>query len=222
MCGLNGYWNFSHVITGARTLPEVLLNGPNGVQVVPGASGIDDIADCPPSAQQEIFRQLEDFERSQDFIVIDTGTGNHRAVCRLANVADVILIVSTPEPTSIADAYATIKLLSAAETPTIQFLVNQAESSQQARAIIDRLQQTSRVFLRSDVGSSGYIPTDPHVVKAVAARTPFLTDSPQAPASRAVQQLARRMKNLTFSRLSTGGYFAKIRENLSHSPVQRS
>ena len=131
------------------------------------------------------------------------------------SVLDEILIVSTPEPTSIADAYATIKLLSAVEIPSIQFLVNQADSSQHARAIIDRLQQTSRVFLHSDVGSSGYIPTDSHVVKAVAARTPFLVDTPHAPASRAVQQLARRMKNLTVSRLSTGGFFAKIRESLS-------
>lgn len=155
LCGLNGYWNLSHVINGARDLKDVILCGPAGVNVIPGASGLAEAADCPEAAQDELLRQLRELERTHDFLIVDTGTGIHRTVRQFVTPADVVLVVTTPEPTSIADAYATIKALSACEVDRIETLVNQADSHQQARAILGRLQQTSRMFLRRDVVAAG-------------------------------------------------------------------
>ncbi len=214
LCGLNGYWNLSHVISGARTLREILLQGPAGIQVIPGASGLQDVADCPRAAQTEILAQLEELERSHEFLIIDTGTGIHRSVRQFVSAADMILIVTTPEPTSIADAYATIKSLSAcAGLPEPQLLVNQADSPEQAREIIARVQHTARTFLYASVGSAGFVPRDPAVVQAVNQRTPFVLQSPDAPAARAVEQLARRVINLSHRQTVHSPFFSRFRHH---------
>jgi len=212
LCGLNGYWNLSHVITGARSLNEIVLTGPEGIHVVPGASGLADVADCPPAAQREIFSQLEDFERSHDFVIIDTGPGIHRAVRDFVLSAGLVLLVTTPEPTALADAYATVKALANGDGPRLEIVVNQAASAAQADAVIQRLQQTARLFLNADVGSAGSVPHDPCVSAAVQRRHPLLVEYSDSPAAAAINQLARRMMQLARNRPSANEFFPKIRQ----------
>lgn len=213
LCGLNGYWNLSHVVTGARSLNEIVLTGPEGIHVVPGASGLADVADCPDSAQQEIFLQLEDFEQSHDFVIIDTGPGIHRSVREFVTSAALVLLVTTPEPTALADAYATVKALSTTDDgPRIELLVNQVASATQADAVIQRLQQTARLFLNSDVGSAGAIPFDASVATAIQRRQPFLLENSHSPAAAAITQLAQRMKQLARNHSLSNEFFPKIRQ----------
>jgi flagellar biosynthesis protein FlhG len=196
LCGLNGYWNLSHVISGARNVREIVLAGPEGVDVIPGASGLSDLDGCPPAVQSDIVRQLAEFEESHDFLVIDTGAGIHRTACEFLDACDIVLVVTTPEPTSVADAYAMIKTLSGREIPRIEVLVNQSDSSSQAHIVAQRIQETSRMFLHLDVNAGGFIPRDPQVAAAVVRRRPFLIDSPQSPASTAIHQLAVRLQQI--------------------------
>ncbi|MEX0715576.1 MAG: MinD/ParA family protein [Planctomycetaceae bacterium] len=216
LCGLNGYWNLSHVVSGARRLADVVLEGPAGLHVVPGASGLADLADCSPRAQEEIFRQLEELERTHDVVILDTGAGIHRAIRRVLAAADVVLVVTVPEPTAIADAYATVKSLSGAdESLRVQILVNQAESSQQARTIIERFKQTARTFLRRDVESAGFIPHDQHVADAVRAREPLLRRHPDSPAAAAIRQLAGRLRSIAGNVSDRPPFFARLAERAS-------
>ncbi len=212
LCGLNGYWNLSHVITGARHLHEIVLNGPDGIHVVPGASGLAEVADCPESAQREIFSELEEFEQSHDFVIIDNGPGIHRIVREFVTSASLVLLVTTPEPTALADAYATVKALPCDEGPRIEVLVNQAASMHQAEAIIQRLKQTSRLFLHSEIGAAGAIPLDPFVPSAVQHRRPLLVEHPQAPAARALVQLAQRIEQLAKNQSAPSEFFPRIRK----------
>lgn len=207
LCGLNGYWNLSHVMSGARTVADVLLEGPAGIHVIPGASGLNDVADCSPAAQRDVLSQLDEMERTHDFLIIDTGSGIHRAVRQFAAAADLVLVVTTPEPTSIADAYAAIKALTAGTELQPHVLVNQSDSTEIAREIISRMQQTARTFLHAQVHSAGSIPRDPCVPQAVFRRIPFMLDNPESPASRAMELLARRIINLAAGRPSRGAYF---------------
>ena len=96
LCGLNGYWNLSHVVSGARNVREIVLAGPEGVNLIPGASGLTDLADCPAAAQSDVIRQLTEFEEGHDFLVIDTGAGIHRTVCDFLRACDIVLVVTTP------------------------------------------------------------------------------------------------------------------------------
>jgi flagellar biosynthesis protein FlhG len=211
LCGLNGYWNLSHVVSGARTVPEIVLEGPGGIHVVPGASGLLDAADCSSVAQREILAQLEELESRHDFLIIDTGTGIHRTVRQFVAAAQMVLIVTTPEPTAIADAYATLKVLTAgSEVSQPQILVNQSDSPAQAREIIARVQQTARTFLHLAVTSAGHIPRDPAVARAVACRKPFLVESPRSAAALAIEQLARRLMNLTQTSTERSSFFSQF------------
>ncbi len=211
LCGLNGYWNLSHVVSGARTIPEIILTGPCGIHVVPGASGLLDAADCSPIAQREILSQLDELERGHEVLIIDTGTGIHRSVRQFVSAAQTVLIVTTPEPTAIADAYATLKALPAAnEFLQPHILVNQADSPEQAREIIARVQQTARTFLHLTVSSAGHIPRDPAVVQAVVRRRPFAAEKARTPAGLAIEQLARRIINLSPAASGRESFFSQF------------
>jgi flagellar biosynthesis protein FlhG len=220
LCGLNGYWNLSHVVTGARRLDDIVLRGPGGVSVIPGASGLLEMADCPPPVQREILLQMEELERTHDFLIVDTGTGIHRSVRQFVHAADAVLLVTTPEPTSIADTYATIKALRAAAAPEFEILVNQAVSIGQARDIFARLQKTSRLFLHADVAFAGCVPRDECVIDAVLRRTPFLIGAPHAPASRAIQHLAHQIKNGAEAGIGPDTFFSRLWQRFASPTVQ--
>lgn len=210
LCGLNGYWNLSHVMNGARSLNDVILQGPEGISVIPGASGLIELADCPDSVQQDLLRQMEQLEQTHDVLVVDTSTGIHRIVRQFATAADRVLIVTVPETTALADAYATVKALASPEAPPLDLVVNQAESSSQAKAIAARLQQTSRMFLQAEVGFAGQIARDPAVVRAVANREPFLVGSPNSAASTDILQLAKRLVSSSGSNAPAQSYFDRF------------
>jgi len=211
LCGLNGYWNLSHVVSGARTVSEIVLQGPCGIHVVPGASGLLDCADCSPIAQREILAQLEELERNHDYLIIDTGTGIHRTVRQFAAAAQTVIVVATPEPTAIADAYATLKALTAGnELLTPYVLVNQADSPEQAREIIVRVQQTARTFLHVTVSSAGHIPRDAAVPQSLARCKPFAAETARTPAGLAIEQLARRLINLSRPQADRSTFFSQF------------
>ncbi|MGZ0168267.1 MAG: MinD/ParA family protein [Planctomycetales bacterium] len=211
LCGLNGYWNLSHVVTGARALKDVVLEGPDGVHVIPGASGLIELADCPETVQRELLFQMEELERSHDILIVDTSTGIHRIVRQFATSADQILLVTTPETTSMADAYSTIKALASPDCPPLDIVVNQVESAAQAKAIVGRLQQTSKMFLKKPIGFAGHVSRDPAVVDAVAKRSPFVVEATTCPAATDIHQLARRVISNGGSLQTFQSYFDRFR-----------
>ncbi len=208
LCGLNGYWNLSHVVTGARQMADICLEGPCGVRVVPGASGIVDIADCPPVTQGQLLQQFQQLETEHDILLIDTGSGIHRLVRQFALAADQVLIVTTPEPTSIADAYATIKAVNAPDGPELSVVVNQGTDDQTER-ILERIHATARTFLRTGLSLGSGIPHDPVVPQSVLARRPFVELAPSSRATRAVQRLAEKLAGQP-QLFSRQGFFARL------------
>jgi flagellar biosynthesis protein FlhG len=210
LCGLNGYWNLSHVVTGARNLGEIVLEGPAGIQVIPGASGLAELADWPEPAQADVVRQLGEFEQTHDFLVIDTAAGIQRSVRQFLEACELVLVVATPEPTAIADAYATIKALSGSGVPKLEILINQCTSPEQATAIAERIRETARTFLRVDVAAAGWVPHDPEVATAVSRRRPFVIGRPDCPASQAVGQLAQRLLQFFKAQPARGSLFPRM------------
>ena len=99
LCGKNGYWNLSHVVTGARSLNDVLLKGPEGIHVVCGASGLIDLADVPENVQRELIFRMEELERTHDVLIVDTSTGIHRTVRQFATAADAAKKKAAARPT---------------------------------------------------------------------------------------------------------------------------
>lgn len=196
LCRLNGYWNLSHVVSGARSLKEIQLEGPLGINVVTGASGLTDLADCSEAVRKDVLGQMQELEATHDYLILDNGTGIHRSIRQFVTSADEVLIVTTPEPTAIADAYATIKSLSTIESLEIQTLVNQYTSSAQAENVFQQLKKTTELFLHTGLSQAGQIPHDVHVVQSVYDRDPFVLNNPDCPASEAIYRLADHLIGL--------------------------
>ncbi len=193
LCRLNGYWNLSHVVSGARSLKEIQLQGPLGINVVTGASGLTDLADCSEAVRKDVLGQMQELEATHDYLILDNGTGIHRSIRQFVISADDVLIVTTPEPTAIADAYATIKSLSSIESLEIQTLINQCTSAEQAENVFLQLKKTTELFLHAGLSQAGQIPHDMNVVQSVYDREPFVLSNPNCPASEAIFRLAHHL-----------------------------
>lgn len=227
LCGLSGYWNLSHVVAGARRLEEVVLEGPAGIHLIPGGSGIADLVDCPPAVRRQLLDQLQSLEQHHDVLVIDTGSGLNDLVRQFALAADDVLVVTTPEPPSIADAYSTIKVLHsqnpgdshpwASSLGRVHVIVNQVDSSEQARQVLERIHHTTRLFLKMHIGLAAGAPRDPAVAAAVLQRRPFVELFPASPAARAVNQLADHLRTSANAASGAGSYFSRLCPRLERS-----
>lgn len=193
MCGLNGYWNLGHVLAGTRRLPDITLAGPAGVGVVPGAGRLSEIVGSARGLGPDVAEQLAAFEAGHDVLVLDTGHAEIPFVGNCLAAADTVLVVTTPEPTAIADAYATFKSMPRGTGSRLLTLVNRAESAKAAGEIHQRLARTTKIFLESEPSMAGWIPDDPEVARAIHDRTPLMLQAPDSPAGRAISQLATRL-----------------------------
>ncbi len=198
--------NLAHVVAGQRSLAEVVVDLPCGVQLVPGASGLARMADLNEFQRTKLMNDLSMLEEQNDVIIVDTGAGIGKNVLTFADGADTALIVVTPEPTSITDAYALIKVLARRKTQArISLLVNFATDRNEARATFNRISTVAREFLDVAIYDAGYILTDAKVPAAVRKRQPWVLAYPRCQASRCLAALA--------SKLCRGGGLAVQRES---------
>lgn len=196
LCGLNGYWNLKHVLSGSRSVADVALIGPYELRLLTGSAELlDSPIRTPSAAQSQAWSQVLEFLKPFQYVIIDTAGGDHPVNHRLMSAADCVWLVTTPELTAIADAYSLVKSHAAGgPLPQIEVLVNRADSPTQAADIIERMQHTARSFLQQELYQAGYIPHDINVAQAVSERQPFILTAPKSPASQAVEQLARQWR----------------------------
>jgi len=217
LLGLNSLYNLQHVITGERSIVDVLAQGPGGINVVPGSSGIARLADMGPKARENVLGGLEELQESSDFIIIDTMAGIGQNAVAFAAAADEILLVTTPEPSSIVDAYAMIKtIFQVRDDAVFRLIVNMALNEAQARAVATKMSHVAQQFLGRKISYLGYIPRDPHVAQSVMQSTPFSLRYPSCSAAKSIQTLATRLdqQRLDQPGQSRAGFFRRIAENL--------
>ena len=207
LCGLNSYWNLSHVAQGSRRLGQVVQQGPEGVSILSGASVLGEPDSHSHGIQNRLIEPLVAFENQLDWLIVDASCGQGHSMQHFAVHADDVLIMTTPEPTAVAEAYASVKSLLPATKPRLGLLVNQADSMSQAQRILDRLQQAARSFLNLDFHRRGYIPRDPMVAHSVQTQSPFAVATPECDAAVALQQLAQRWTRPPSKGSETNGFF---------------
>ncbi|MCX5770145.1 MAG: MinD/ParA family protein [Candidatus Hydrogenedentes bacterium] len=194
LMGLNSLYNLQHVIDGEKTIMQILVQGPGGIEVVPGTSGLAKLADLSAAARQNVLKGLKDLQEQTDFIIIDTMAGIGQNAISFAAAADEVLVVTTPEPSAIVDAYATIKTIQAVrEDAVFRLIVNMVASSQQALAVTTNLTRVAQQYLGLRLSYLGHILRDPHVAQGVMQTQPFTLRFPNAPATKCVNDLATRL-----------------------------
>jgi len=191
ICEVQARYNLAHVLAGKKTLAEIVVPGPGGVRIVPGASGITQLADASDADRQRLLDQLQQLERTCDTMIIDTAAGIGHNVTDFAASADVVLVVTTPEPTAITDAYAVIKVLTRDDDyPEMRCVVNMAASRKEATEVLERMTGAARQFLGAYVQPAGEVLHDQHVPMAVRRRQPFVMEFPGCDAAICLRRLA--------------------------------
>jgi flagellar biosynthesis protein FlhG len=182
------------VVTGGKSLDDIVLTGPAGLRVIPAASGVEALANLTAPARRALSARLQELGSLADVAVLDTGAGLSRLVLSLVTAADEALIVTTPEPTALTDAYAMIKVLThrRAGLP-LSIVVNVADSAAQAREVHGHLDQITQRFLHRVVPLAGWIPRDECVERAVREQRPLALYFPYARATEAIHGIARTL-----------------------------
>ena len=162
--------------------------------LLPGASGARHLSDLERTERDYLIRSFQELESRADFILIDTAAGISRNVVQFASAADEVIVVTTPEPTSITDGYAVVKAISREKgAGRVRLVVNLSNGSAEAARVFERIQAVSRKFLGTEVSFLGHIVSDDQVRQAVRRRRPFYLENPRSPASQCVRGLAEAL-----------------------------
>ncbi|MBN2036815.1 MAG: MinD/ParA family protein [Chitinispirillaceae bacterium] len=204
-----------HVVRGERAIEQVLWDGPMGIDIIPGASGIEAMANMDAASQERLSSALERMEQSYDFMIIDTAAGIGGAVIRFASLSDLPLLVLTPEPTSLADGYATIKILFEKGMGRIGALVNMAASDREGIETFDRLNTLVVKFLKKRVVPYGILPYESDVPKSVKRQQVLVLDKPGSRFSEKIQTVAWKVSGM--SSVSKESFFCRFWQYIRRS-----
>lgn len=171
LLGLRAENSIFEFLTGRLSMEDVTLKGPHGITVLPAGSGIAALQGLDVSSRDRLVAALKTYTASFDTVIIDTGAGISENVLALNRMANINLVVTTPEPHAITDAYALIKVMSECEdVPRIAVAVNQTRSDDEGRRIFDRLVEVASRFLGTKLVFAGSIASDPAVQKSIMSR----------------------------------------------------
>ena len=193
LCQLDARQTVADVLSGRRTVHEVLHRGPAGIQVLPGLWSATGVPDCSPAAQDRLLSELDRLGRHADLVVLDVGSGLTHVVRRFWQAADRVLLVTTPDNIAVMDAYAAIKVLPAARSDLpIQLYVNQADAHQ-ADELHRRINQACGRFLNRAFALGGNIAADPDIPQAAMSGRPFVLDGGGRRAADDIEAIAERL-----------------------------
>ncbi|MFN0133274.1 MAG: P-loop NTPase [Phycisphaerales bacterium] len=178
----------------AISLADIAIDAPGGFKLIPGAAGVARVADLRPEERLRFVRGLEELDQHADILIVDTGAGLGAEILMLMSLAHVAIVVATPEPTSVADAYALIKCASLAdaalrECGSLNLVINEAKDGKEATAVHARIASVAHRFLGFQPGMLGWLPVDREVGLAVRRRRPLLVDDSKSLFSKGLQNI---------------------------------
>lgn len=182
------------VINNKKTILEILSEGPKNTRFISGGSGVEELVSLEKPQLIKFVENISLLDKIADFVLIDTGAGLSENVMSFVMAADEILLVTTPEPTSITDAYALVKMVSNRDrTKKIKVIVNRAENINEAVDISNKLMLVADKFLNIRLDTIGYILQDDAVIKAVKQQQPFSICFPKSHAARNIKELSVKL-----------------------------
>ncbi|MCK5683953.1 MinD/ParA family protein [bacterium] len=200
LLGVRPKFNMYHVMKGARELKDIVYNCEeyNGVKLIAGASGIQEIADLDESHVSDFLSGFDDLEGEADYILVDTGAGITKNVVSFLLSAENIIVVTTPEPTALTDAYGIIKVVGqhTNNESNIGLVINRVLDVAEARKVSDKLNLVTRQFLNMSIENIGFIYDDTVVSKAVRQQIPFSILEPYSNAAKCMNNITAKILNL--------------------------
>lgn len=194
MLGLQSEFSLQHVVAGEKSLREVMVPGPNGLRVVTGGSAIPALMSAGPKRMGAFISQLAGLSRDTDFLIFDTGAGLDNRVLTFLKIAQEVILVTTPDPTAVTDAYAMIKVANRrVHDPFIRVLVNMAASEKEAASVFSSLEWITSSYLKRDLSYLGSVRHDFQAAAAVRKRQALMSCAPSSWAAQDFRTVADRL-----------------------------
>lgn len=198
LCGVTPKFHLGHVINGSKKIEEISIPLTEQVSLFPGGNGIEELANLSKSKHSFLFKELQRVEDNHDFMIIDTGAGIAQNVLDVLAAAPRVIVVVSPEPTSIIDAYSTIKMvLRQSPGKAISIIVNDIIGVGGAEQSFLQISSAALGFLKHKIELLGVVPHDAQVPRAICEQTPVTQLAPTSPASRAIRLLAKNLHGKT-------------------------
>ena len=192
--GIHPQADLLSVVRGERRIDDILVEAAHGVMLVPACPGRYEMANLGTAEREKLRATIEELARRFDVLIIDTGAGIGANSVGFAALASEVILVTTPEPTSLRDGYAMAKVLNKrAGVETIQLVANQVSSEAGGLEVYERLLGIAQRFLTLELAYLGCIPKDDSVTRAVASGHPYVIGAPHCKAARALESLVERL-----------------------------
>ncbi|MDR1616404.1 MAG: MinD/ParA family protein [Syntrophomonadaceae bacterium] len=194
MLGITPEYTLHHLITGKKSLEEIIIEGLFGLKIIPGWSGIENLLDLSSDEVKRIIAELSKIEDQVDYLIIDTGAGISKIITAFIKAADIVLLVTTPEPTSITDAYSALKnVIEVKENKEVGLIVNRVVNRREGIRIAARLAEVCEKFLNFKLQFLGYISNNNIVGEAVTRQRPVISLYPNSSVVEEITAIGREL-----------------------------
>lgn len=192
MTGIYPDFDLMDVIENKRTIKEVIVEGPGGIHIIPGASGIFKLSNISHQKRHRFVQQLNELDKEYDLIIVDTEAGMSHNVMKFVSIADRAVIVVTPDLTSLSDAYAIIKVIRMnKKNDNIGVVINRARNHTEAQAVYKKISMAAEKFLSYQLTDYGYIFEDALTVKeSIQNRKPIASFYPKSRVGNSLKTVA--------------------------------
>ena len=191
MLGVSPPYDLSYVLRGQKRVRDVLAEGPGGILFVSGGSGMNELLNMSEIQLAAIIDNLLLLEDTADIILFDTGAGVNPLIMRMVRASAETVIVTTPEPTAIMDAYALVKSITKYSPECeLRLIINRAESVSEAEMTLQKFMSVVRLYQKLEIDPLGYVLSDPAVSRGVRIQQPFVLSYPRSAATRNIEAIA--------------------------------
>ncbi|GAB6183159.1 MinD/ParA family protein [Thermodesulfovibrio hydrogeniphilus] len=194
MFGIAPKYNIKHLIAGEKSIKDIIVQTKEGIDIIPASSGIRELTQLSFESKMKIVEELDSLDSDYDIFLIDTGAGISDNVTFFCSAAHDNIVIVTPEPTSIADAYALIKVLYKEHgEQNFRIVVNNVRKNVEATATFKKLSMVAERFLGISLDYMGYLPYDEKVKDAIVTQKPYVNLYPTSDFSKKLTDIARRL-----------------------------
>lgn len=198
MFGAIPKYNLYDMVYRGRALEECIVEGPMGINFISGGSGVFEMANMTGDSIRYLVSKISQLEEMADIIIIDTGAGISDSVLEFLTECNEVLLITTPEPTSITDSYALLKALNRhpdydKDTTVVKVITNKVRNEDEGNNLFSKLSIVANKFLQIDLQLLGMIPQDNHIFKSVMQQQPVSIAYESSEASKAYEKIAKRL-----------------------------
>jgi len=190
MYGIKSKYSLYDLIFNNKSINDIIETTPEGVKIIPGGSGLRDIVDLNEEQQNRLISEFEKLD-DIDILIVDTGAGISNTILSFISISDEVILITTPEPTSLTDAYSLIKIIKGRyKDANINVVINKVKNIKEARETFDKLSKTVNAFLRTSIQYKGFLFKDEKVTLSIIEQKPYVIAYPKTEASMCIFKIA--------------------------------